>query len=163
MKQILVRKLKQSLTISNKTKLNTIYHQKISTVSSENVSKYEFLTGKDILLEKNLLEESAALKWFQYTLLGKELKKQTSVAEKQYQEFESNKKEAKVKRRRAKSNLVYDDYFTFYKYHFPKIHRSVLPKTTIDLLYFWDVYNVNLREKRFDRRTAYSCRTNIFI
>ena len=163
MKQILVRKLKQSLTISNKTKLNTIYHQKISTVSSENVSKYEFLTGKDILLEKNLLEESAALKWFQYTLLGKELKKQTSVAEKQYQEFESNKKEAKVKRRRAKSNLVYDDYFTFYKYHFPKIHRSVLPKTTIDLLYFWDVYNVNLREKKFGRRTAYSCRTNIFI
>ena len=163
MKQILVRKLRQSLTILNKTKLNTIYHQKISTLSSENISKYEFLTGKNILLEKNLLEKSAALKWFKYTLLGKELKKQTSPAEKQYQESESNKKEAKFKRRRAKSNLVYDNYFAVYKYHFPKIHRSVLPKTTIDLLYFWDVYNVTLGEKKFGRRTSYSCRTNIFI
>ena len=24
--------------------------------------------------------------------------------------------------------------------HFPKIHRSVLRKITIDILYFWDVY-----------------------
>ena len=31
--------------------------------------------------------------------------------------------------------------------HFPKIHRSVLLKITIDLLYFWDVYDVNLWEK----------------
>ena len=31
--------------------------------------------------------------------------------------------------------------------HFPKIHRSVLRKITIDLLYFWDVYDVNLWEK----------------
>ena len=62
MKQILVRKLRQSLTILNKTKLNTIYHQKISTLSSENIGKYEFLTGKDVLLKENVLEKSAALK-----------------------------------------------------------------------------------------------------
>ena len=42
---------------------------------------------------------------------------------------------------------------------FPKIHRSVLCKITIDLFYFWDVYDVNLREKI----SAYSCRTNVFI
>ena len=48
-------------------------------------------------------------------------------------------------------------------YHFPKIHRNVLRKTTIDLLYFWDVDDVNLWEKKFCRSTAYSCRTNIFI
>ena len=28
--------------------------------------------------------------------------------------------------------------------HFPKIHRSVLRKITVDLLYFSDVYDVNL-------------------
>ena len=47
--------------------------------------------------------------------------------------------------------------------HFSKIHRSALRKITIDLLYFWDVYDVNLWEKNFGRSTAYSCRTNIFI
>ena len=44
--------------------------------------------------------------------------------------------------------------------HFPKIHRSALCQITIDLLYFWDVYDINLREKKFGRSTAYSCRTN---
>ena len=47
--------------------------------------------------------------------------------------------------------------------NFPKIHRSVLRKITIDLLYFWDVFDVNLREKNVGRSTAYSCRTNVFI
>ena len=52
------------------------------------------------------------------------MKKQTSVAEKQYQNFEnafeSNKKEedkTKNKRSRAKSNVVYDNCFTCLKYH----------------------------------------------
>ena len=70
---------------------------KISALSSGNVSKYEFLTGKDVLPEKDLLEKAAAIKRFQYSSLGKELKKQTSAAEKQYQKldnaFESNKNE----------------------------------------------------------------------
>ena len=51
----------------------------------------------------------------------------------------------------------------FFLKHFPKIHRSVLCKIKIDLLYFWDVYDVNLWEKNFGRSTAYSCRTNVFI
>ena len=70
-----------------------------------------------------MLEKAAAVKRFEHTPLGKELKKQTSVAEKQYQKldntFESNKNEEnkpKNKRNRAKSNLVYNNYFTFYKY-----------------------------------------------
>ena len=42
--------------------------------------------------------------------------------------------------------------------HFPKIHRSVLRKITIDLLFFWDVYDVSL-----GRRTDYSSRRNVFI
>ena len=55
---------------------------KISALSSVNVSKYEFLTGKDVLPEKDLQEKATAIKRFEYSPLGKELKKQTSVAEK---------------------------------------------------------------------------------
>ena len=44
---------------------------------------------KDLLLEKDMLEKAAALKRFEYSLLGKELEKQTSVAEKNYERFES--------------------------------------------------------------------------
>ena len=39
------------------------------------------------MLEKDLLEKAAKIKRFKYSLLAKELKKQTSVAEKQYQSF----------------------------------------------------------------------------
>ena len=75
-------------------------------MSSGNVSKYEFLTGKDVLPEKCLLEKAAALKRYEYSPLGKEIKAQTGAAEKQYQKlgkvFESNKNEEKIKRSRAK-------------------------------------------------------------
>ena len=69
----------------------------ISALLSGNVSKYEFLTGKAVLLEKDLLEKVVAIKRFEYSSLGKEMKKQTSAAEKQYQKFESNKNEEKTK------------------------------------------------------------------
>ena len=61
------------------------------------------------------------MKRFQYSPLGKELKTQTSAAEKEYKKldkvFESNKKEEKVKKSRPKSNLVGSKDLTFYKYH----------------------------------------------
>ena len=57
---------------------------KISALLSENVSIYEFLTGKVVLPEKDLLEKAATMKRFEYLLLGSELKKQTDIAEKQY-------------------------------------------------------------------------------
>ena len=50
---------------------------KISALSSGNVSKYEFLTGKDVLTEKNLLEKAATMKRFEYLPIGKKLKAQT--------------------------------------------------------------------------------------
>ena len=82
------------------------------------------MTGKDVLPKKELLEKAPALKRFKYSPLGKDLKKQTSFAEKQYQKlgnsFESNKKEedkTKSKTNRAKSNLIYNNSITFYKYH----------------------------------------------
>ena len=93
----------------------------ISALSSGNISKYEFLTGKDVLPEKDLPKKAAAIKEFKYFSSGNKLKKQTSVAEKQYQIFDNifefNKKKEKSKRSRVKSNLVYINYFTFYRYH----------------------------------------------
>ena len=76
-------------TINNKVKQRKAQYSldrqtaTISALSSGNVSKYEFLTSKDILTEINQLEKAATMKKFEYSPLGKELKKQTSVAEKQ--------------------------------------------------------------------------------
>ena len=39
---------------------------KISTLLSGNVGKYEILTGKNVLLEKELSEKAATIKWFEY-------------------------------------------------------------------------------------------------
>ena len=55
---------------------------KISALSSWNISRYEFLTGKDVLLEKYLLLKATTLKRFEYLPLGKELKAQTDVTKK---------------------------------------------------------------------------------
>ena len=94
----------------------------MSALSSRNVSKYEFFTSKDVLSKRNLLERAAPIKRIEYSSISYELKKQTSVAKKQYQKldnaFESNKKEEDEtinKRSRVESNLVYNNYFTFYR------------------------------------------------
>ena len=74
------------------------------------------MTGKDVLPEEDLLEKAAALKRFEFSPLGKELKAQISAAEKQCQKldkvFESNKKEEKVLKSRFKPNLVKTLLFT---------------------------------------------------
>ena len=63
--------------INNKNEQNKAQYNldretaKISAISSGNVSKYEFLTGKDVLTEKFMLEKAAALKRFEYSPLGK--------------------------------------------------------------------------------------------
>ena len=46
----------------------------ISVLFPRNVSKYEFLTGKGVLAEKDLLEKAAALEWFEYSPLCKKIK-----------------------------------------------------------------------------------------
>ena len=61
------------------------FSKKIKTINKkieQNVGKYEFLTGKDVLPKKDLLEKADALKRFEYSPLGKKLKAQTSAAEK---------------------------------------------------------------------------------
>ena len=58
---------------------------KISAIQLVNDAKYEFLTDEYVLPEKYLLETAATIKRFEYSLLGSELKKQTDIAEKEYQ------------------------------------------------------------------------------
>ena len=74
--------------IKNRIELNKAQYDldkktaKIPALSSGNVSKYEFLTGKDVLPEKDLQQKAVAIKRFEYSLLGKELKNETSVSKK---------------------------------------------------------------------------------
>ena len=64
-------------TIDNKVKQNKAQYNldnqtaKISALSSGNVSKYEFLTGRDVSPEKDLLKKVATMKRFEYSPLGK--------------------------------------------------------------------------------------------
>ena len=57
-------------TINNKIEQNKAQYDldrqtaKTSALSSENVSKYEFLGGKDVLPEKDLLEKATTMKRF---------------------------------------------------------------------------------------------------
>ena len=96
---------------------------KISDLSSANISKYEFLTGKDVLPEKDLLEKAAGLKRFEYSPLDKELRAQTDIAKKTVSKirntFEFNeiiKKEKPTLENYSISDLIYDSKHRFYKY-----------------------------------------------
>ena len=74
MKMSIIEKIK---TINNKIEQNKAQYSldkqtaKTSALSSGNVSKYELLTGKDVLIEKYLLEKAAALKRLEYSPLAK--------------------------------------------------------------------------------------------
>ena len=61
-----------------------------------------------IFYPKDLLEKAAALKRF--SPLGRELKRQTSVAEKQYQKLDNTYKSDKITKKEnySKSNVIYD-------------------------------------------------------
>ena len=47
-----------------------------------------FWLTRIVLPEKDMLEKASALKRFEYSPVGKELKKQTNIVEKQYQDFD---------------------------------------------------------------------------
>ena len=82
---------------------------------------YEFLTGKDVLPKKDLLQKTATIKRFEYSPLGKELKAQTDIAKKQYQTldtiYESDEKEEPKIKKYNKSNLIYNSKYSFYKHY----------------------------------------------
>ena len=75
-------------TINNKIEQNKAQYDldrqaaKISALSSGNISKYEFLTAKDVL------EKTATMRRFEYSPIGKKLKAQADFAKKQYQKLE---------------------------------------------------------------------------
>ena len=58
----------------------------ISALSSGNVGKYEFLTGKYVLPEKDF-QKTSKTKRFEYSLLGKQLKAQIEIAKDQCKFF----------------------------------------------------------------------------
>ena len=97
---------KKIKTVDNKIEQNKAQYDldrqnaKVSASSSANITKYEFLTVKDVLPEKDLLEKAATIKRFEYSTLRSELRKQSSVAEKQYQKLDKvfeSKTEQKTK------------------------------------------------------------------
>ena len=65
-------------TIDNKIKQNKVQFDldrqtaKVSALWSGYVGKYEFLTGKDLIQEQDLLEKGATIKRFEYLSLGSE-------------------------------------------------------------------------------------------
>ena len=99
----------------------------ISALSWRNVSKHGFLTGTNVLPEKDLPERADTMKRFEYSPLGKELKAQTGIAKKEFQgldkAFISNKDNKneneslieKEKKKYNKSNLIYNK-LNFYIY-----------------------------------------------
>ena len=65
--------IEKSKEINNKFEHNKVQYNldrqtaKISVLSSGNISKYEFLTAKDVLSEKDLLEKAITLKRCEYS------------------------------------------------------------------------------------------------
>ena len=117
-------------TSDNKREQNKARHDlerqtvKITVLLSGNVSKSEFLTGKDALREKDLLEKAATMKRFEYSLLGSELKKQTCIAEKQYKRLDKDYELDKNGYERIKKEKPIDQSFSpesKYQFFFPHI------------------------------------------
>ena len=114
---------------------------KISALSTGNVRKYEFLTGKDVLPRKELLEKADTTKGFEYSPLGKELKAQTNIAKKQYQnldntyKFDEIIKKGKPKfRKYNRSNLICNSKYSFYEYYNIKNFNSLSLKSKYSIL-----------------------------
>ena len=142
---------------NNKTKKNKAQYNldrqtvKISALLSGNVSKYEFLTSKDVLLEKDLLEKAATIKRFEYSFLDKNLKAKTSAAEKQYQVlnkiFKADEKEELVTIKKEKleitnkSNLMYNSKYSLSEYRNVRKYYDLSLKLKYKLLSFFDWLN----------------------
>ena len=102
------------------------------------------MTGKDVLPEEKLLEQPATMKRFEYLLLGKELKKDSSAEEKQYQSFhkifkyEEKEEPVKVEKEElvttSKSKLVYNNKYSSSEYKYIKKYMDDSFKTKCNKL-----------------------------
>ena len=136
-----MRKLKESeIKLRNKTQYNL---ERISALSSGNVRKYEFLTWKDILPEKDLLEKTDTIKRFEYLPLGRELKAETDNAKKLYQKFDTYefdriiKKEKTMFEKYNRSNLIDDSKYSFYPYYNIKNVNSLSLTSKYSILFLF--------------------------
>ena len=127
---------------------------RISALSSRNVSKHEILTGKDVLPENDVLEKAATMKIFKYSPLGKELKAQTDIANKQHQKLGHTykfdkiiKKEKPTFKKYNNSNLIYNR-ISFYSYSNNKEFDSLSQKSKYSyLLSFYDDFQKFIKMK----------------
>ena len=77
-------------TIDKKIKQNKVQYDldiqivKMSAIPSGKIAKYEILTDRDGLPEKDLLEKATTIKRFEYLPLNSELKKQTDIIENKF-------------------------------------------------------------------------------
>ena len=85
------------------------------------------MTSKDVLPEQDVQEKAATVKRFEYSPLGKELKAQTGVIEKQYQKlnktFESDDEEEErvtIKKEKLETihepKLIFNNKYSFCEY-----------------------------------------------
>ena len=75
-------------------------------MSSGNICKYEFLTGKDVLPETDLLEKSVTIKRLEYPPSGSDMKKQTDIVKDQYKFF---KDQINVNNNNREDNIKTED------------------------------------------------------
>ena len=68
---------------AKKTQYNLVSQTNNISLLSGNVSKFEFLPGKEVLTVQGLLEKAAALKRLEYSSLDQELEVPTDIAKKQ--------------------------------------------------------------------------------
>ena len=97
--------------VQNKAQYNLVRQTaKIFALSSGNVSKSEFLTGKDVLPEKELLGKAATLKRFEYSPLCKELKSS------KFNNLNPQKERTKEKKAAVYNNVseLYNEYLQTY-------------------------------------------------
>ena len=110
------------------------------------------MTGKDVLPEKELLEEAGIMKRFEYSLLHKELKAQTDITKRQYQKlyntYEPEKiitKENPTLSKYNRPNLIYDCKYSFYPYYKIKNFNSIflMSKYPILFSFYWELIKFN--------------------
>ena len=82
-------------------------------MSSGNISKYKFLTGKDVLPEKDLLEKAATMKRFEYSSYQTF---STIFNHDEKEEPVTIKKREPLKTDESRHNLIYDSKYSFSKY-----------------------------------------------
>ena len=97
---------------------------------------------KNALPEKNLLEEAATIKRFEYSLFCCDLKKQTNIAEKKISlnkghrlDKEDEAKKKPTLKNYKESDLVYNNKFSVYKYENINEFKTISFETKNDKLF----------------------------